>query len=553
MEYIKVKLPDGFEKDVPFGTRAGIILQEKHKPEDGKLIGALINNEVHSLASRIVVNGDLAPLTLQSPEGIRIYRNTLCFLLEMSARKLFPSRSLRISHSLGNSYYYHFSDLQPVTDQELKTLEFVMRDLERENWPIIPRMLSYQDAVEWIKKAGQNDTALLLENLNKNTIRFNECRDYLALYHNPLADSTGACGVFELLKYQDGFLLRFPPEKDPDNLEEFSDTPKLFTIYNEHKQWGKILGVDSIGRLNSLITGKDRIDEFIQLSESLHNQKISRLADSVLEKKGTVKVILIAGPSSSGKTTFTKKLAIALKVVGFKPEMVSLDDYYKPKDQAPLDDQGQPDLEALEALDIERLNQNLLDLFSGEEALLPVFDFRCGQRRETGRPLRMDNDTILLMEGIHGLNDRLTPLVPAERKFRIYISALTQLNLDDLNRVPTTDNRLIRRMVRDYQFRSYTAQDTLQIWSSVSRGERRNIFPFQGSADAMFNSALDYELSVLKVFAEPLLRSVKPTSKEYSEACRLLSFLSNLSPIPSEMVPRYSILREFIGNSGFKY
>jgi uridine kinase len=553
MEYLRARFQDGSEKEIPYGARVGAVLREFPDQSTGKLVGALVNNEVQSLSARIIVNCDLEPIPLSSPEGIRIYRNSLCFLLEMAARKLFPNRSLRISHSLGHSYYYHFSDLAEVSGNELKTLEFVMRDLERENWPITPRMVSYRDAVDWIKRIGQTDTALLLENLNKNMIRFNECRDYLSLYHNPLAESTGVCGVFELLKYQDGFLLRYPSEKSPDKLEPFEDSPKLFSIYNEHKHWGKILKVSSIGKLNSLITDKKEMDQFVQLSESLHNQKISRIADTILGKKGDVKVILIAGPSSSGKTTFTKKLAISLQVVGFKPQIVSLDDYYKPKHEAPLDDEGNPDLEALEALDVEHLNNNLVDLFKGKEVEMPLFDFKIGKRRETGKMLKMDQDTILLMEGIHGLNDRLTPLIPANQKIRIYISALTQLNLDDMNRVPTTDNRLIRRMVRDYQFRSYMAIETLKIWPSVSRGERKYIFPFQGSADLMFNSALDYELSVLKVFAEPLLRTVKPTEKEYSEACRLLSFLSNLSPIPTEMVPRYSILREFIGNSGFKY
>ncbi len=305
--------------------------------------------------------------------------------------------------------------------------------------------------------------------------------------------------------------------------------------------------------MNKLTTDKKKMQHYIRIAESLHNKKIAKIADDILARKGDVKVVLIAGPSSSGKTTFTKKLAIQLQVVGFNPIIVSLDDYYLSHDKVPLDEFGKIDLEALGALDVPLLNKNLIRLFNNEEVEFPIYDFKIGGRRETGKKLSMDDRSILLMEGIHGLNEGLTPDIPASRKYKIYLSALTQLNIDDHNRIATTDNRLIRRMVRDHNFRKYSAISTFKIWPSVRRGEEKNIFPYQESADSAFNSALDYELSVLKVFAEPLLHSVKPHCKEYSEASRLLNFLANFTPIPSYLVPEESILREFIGNSSFKY
>jgi uridine kinase len=313
------------------------------------------------------------------------------------------------------------------------------------------------------------------------------------------------------------------------------------------------VGVHAVGHLNKLISDKG-IRDYIRIAEAFQEKKLAEIADRIYEKRETVRAVLIAGPSSSGKTTTAKRLSIALKVMGIDPIAISLDDYYVGTDKTPLDEKGQPDFECLEALDIPYLNEQLLAFLAGEEIILPVFDFKSGKRKETGgRKIHLERRTMLIIEGIHGLNDALTPQIRHETKFKLYVSALTQLNLDDHNRIPTSDNRLLRRMVRDSQFRGAGAERTIKMWPSVQRGEKKHIFPFQNYADIAFNSALDYELAVLKFYAEPLLHTVKPGQKEYAEAVRLLSFLENFTPIPPQYVPGQSILREFIGDSEFKY
>jgi uridine kinase len=354
------------------------------------------------------------------------------------------------------------------------------------------------------------------------------------------------------MEYGDGFLLRFPATGKGDAIAPFEDSPSIFSVYKEYRKWGHIMGVQAVGQLNKLVTNRT-IREYIRIAEAFQGKKLAEIADRIYAKRDSVKVILIAGPSSSGKTTTAKRLAIQLQVMGLSPIAVSLDDYYRSPGDAPKDENGQPDLECLEALDIPYLNKQLVELLDGKEVDIPVFDFKSGTRKVRGKPFKLDEQSILIIEGIHGLNDACTPQVAMEKKFKFYVSALTQINLDDHNRIPTSDNRLLRRMVRDNQFRGTGAAKTIHMWTSVRSGERKHIFPFQDSADVAFNSALDYELAVLKYYAEPLLLSVKPNMEEYSEARRLLSFLDNFAPIPPQYVPGTSILREFIGDSEFKY
>jgi uridine kinase len=335
-------------------------------------------------------------------------------------------------------------------------------------------------------------------------------------------------------------------------LAPFRENPVLFSIYREYKDWGKILNVRCVGHLNDLIASR-RVRQFIQVAEALHDKKIAMIADKICERKDQIKLVLIAGPSSSGKTTFAKKLAIQLRVLGRNPFPISLDDYFLPRERTPLDEEGNYDFENLRAIDVELMNADLLRLMRGEEVLLPRFDFHTGQRQSTHTAQKLPDRALIILEGIHGLNDELTPAIPREQKYKIYVSALTQLNLDDHNRISTTENRLLRRIVRDSQFRGHSALETLSMWESVRRGENINIFPFQNTADSAFNSALDYELAVLKVYAEPLLKSIKPTQEGFHEAVQLHSFLENFAPIPPSWVPEFSILREFIGESSFKY
>ncbi len=550
MNEIAVTFPDGTSVRCPFGTRAESLV-DRFSPS-AEPAAVKVNNEILSLSTRLEVNSLLEPVSLNSHEGSAIYRRTLSFILAVAARDLFPDRSLYVGHSLGRSFYYSFADERKPTAEEIEALSERMGALTAENLPIRFRHISYADALELFSKNGQNDTALLLEQRSEAVVPVNECNSFIDLSIAPLLSRTGLLTTFELMPYENGFLLRFP-RTGASSLEPFEDSPRIFAVYREYKKWGRIVGVHAVGHLNSRVAGR-QMKDFIQIAEAFQAKKLAEIADRIYERRDTVKVVLIAGPSSSGKTTTAKRLAIQLKVMGIEPISISLDDYYVGVDKTPLDEEGKPDFECLEALDVPYLNEQLLDLFKDKEVEIPTFDFKIGRRREgAGKKIRLARRSMLIIEGIHGLNDALTAQIGRDLKFKLYVSALTQLNLDDHNRIPTSDNRLIRRMVRDYNFRGNNALGTLRMWPSVQKGEKKHIFPFQDGADVAFNSALDYELAVLKVYAEPLLRSVKPTMTEYAEAVRLLSFLENFAPIPPQYVPGQSILREFIGDSEFKY
>ena len=537
----------------PAGTNIETLVS-RFAPLSSPLAAVKANNEILPLSSCLDVNARLEPVPVESPDGVIIYRHSLAFLLAVAARELFPERSLYIGHSLGHGYFYTFQKGRKAETAEIEALCQRMRALVKEDLPISNYYMAYAEAMEVFTKNRQDDTALLLEGRSEPKVMVNECSGFIDLYIFPLVNRTGLLDAFELMPYEDGFLLRFPATGAGKQIEPFEDSPKIFSVYNEYKKWGRIVGVHSVGKLNRMAASKG-IQEYIRIAEAFHEKKISEIADQVYAKKDSVRAVLIAGPSSSGKTTSAKRLSIALKVMGIEPVAIGLDNYYVGTDKTPKDEYGEPDYECLEALDVPYLNQQLVSLMDGEEVTLPVFDFKIGRRKEGGgRKIHLnERRAVLVIEGIHGLNDALTHRIKREVKFKVYVSALTQLNLDDHNRIPTSDNRLLRRMVRDNQFRGAGAVKTFQMWPSVQRGERKHIFPFQNSADAVFNSALDYELPVLKFYAEPLLRSVKPHMKEYSEAARLLSFLANFAPIPPQHVPGTSILREFIGDSEFKY
>jgi len=539
------------EHTFPIGTRLESVVS-LFGPLSSPVAAIKVNDEILPLSAPLEVNATLEPVLLENHEGVVIYRCSLAFLLAIAARDLFPDRRLYIGHSLGYSFYYTFLEGQ-IEKPEVEKLQKRMEELVRENIPIERHYMAYAEAMEIFTKNQQDDTALLLKERSESRVTVNECAGFVDLYISPLVSRTGLLDAFELMPYEDGFVLRFPATGGGNKIAPFEDHHLLFSVYCEHKKWGRIVGVHSVGLLNSLVTNRT-IRDYIRTAEAFQEKKLSEIADMIYERKDDVRAVLIAGPSSSGKTTSAKRLSIALKVMGIEPIAIGLDDYYVGTDKTPLDEKGQPDFECLEALDVPYLNQQLLSLLAGDEVTLPIFDFKSGRRKEEGgRKIRLDRRTMLIIEGIHGLNDALTPQLKKETKFKIYVSALTQLNLDDHNRIPTSDNRFLRRMVRDYQFRGAGATRTMNMWPSVQRGEKKHIFPFQNSADTVFNSALDYELAVLKFYAEPLLRSVKPGMKEYSEASRMLSFLANFAPIPPQYVPGTSILREFIGDSDFKY
>jgi uridine kinase len=521
--------------------------------QEHEIAAVRVNNEILPLTIRLEVNAVLEPVLLDSPEGVMIYRRSLAFLLAIAARELFPEKNLYIGHSLGNSYYYTFTSGKKPEEEEIRQLKEIMERLVQENHPIIFRYAAYIEALEIFEKNNQTATSRILEHRSESRIKINECNGYADIYIEPLVRRTGLLSAFDLQPYQEGFLLRFPGAGRGQVIDPFEDCPGIFSVYHEYKKWGRIVEVRSVGELNARISDRS-IRDYIRIAEAFQGRKLVEIAETIYENRDTLKIILIAGPSSSGKTTSAKRLAIELMVMGIKPLSISLDDYYVGTDQTPQDENGEPDYECLEALDVPYLNLQLLALLAGEEITLPVYDFKAGRRKERGgRKIMLDRRTMLIVEGIHSLNDALTPGIKRESKFKLYVSALTQLNLDDHNRIPTSDNRLLRRMVRDYQFRGKDAAGTIKMWPSVQRGERKHIFPFQNNADAAFNSALDYELAVLKFYADPLLRVVKPGVGEYAEAARLLSFLENFAPIPPQYVPGTSILREFIGDSEFKY
>ena len=539
------------ETTVESGTQVFSIIKNFNLPEED-IFGVKINNEICSLEKRIQFTATIEPIMKKTKDGAAIYRRSLCLLLASAAHKLYPQTRLLVGHSLGYGYYYNLDDGKEDTQEVIDSIKNEMTKMVEKNIPIVTERISYAEATELFDKLGLKETRKQLKYISSSSVKINTIDGFSDLYFGPLVRSTGILKTFELKKYGQGFLLRFPRHATPDELPEFHDEPKLFEVYQKYKDWGRRINVTSAASLNELIAQR-KINDFIEITETFQQKNFSKIASQIIERK-TVRVVLIAGPSSSGKTTSAKKLALELQALGYTPKVISLDCYYAGKDKTPLDENGQPDFECLEALNIELLNQNLMDLFAGKEINLPSYDFHTGTSYfEEDNTMTLGKNEILIMEGIHGLNDKLTPKVPTEYKFKIYLSALTQLNLDDHNRVSTSDNRLIRRIVRDNNFRGKPAEGTIQMWPSVRKGEELHIFPFQNNADAVLNTALDYELSVLRVYAAPLLRRVNPTMPEYAEAQRLLGFLENFSTISPTAVPPRSIIREFIGGSAFKY
>ncbi|MHB9294592.1 uridine kinase [Pillotina sp. SPG140] len=554
MNTVHVSFIDGSSATYPVGTTADTVMKQR----DSQALAAVkVNNEILPLSTRIEVNIHIEPVLIDSPDGIMIFRRSLAFLLAVAARDVAPEWYLYIGHSLGNGYYYTFTN--PLTVDSLKIEELLLKlkkrmlELVAADIPICHYSIAYTEALDLFEKNHQIDTKLLLDERSGSKVPVNDCAGFVDLYTAPLVPRTGVLGAFDILKYQNGFLLLFPGYGRGFALDPFKDSPVIFSVYDEYKKWGQRLGVNAVGHLNRLVSNRT-VKEYIGIAEAFQAKKLSEIADKIYEKHDTVKVVLIAGPSSSGKTTTAKRLSVDLKVMGLEPIAISLDDYYVNTENSPKNEEGKPNYECLEALDLNYLNQQLAELMAGKAITLPLYDFKIGKRREYGgKTIRLEDRSILIIEGIHGLNDTLTAGIDRATKFKLYVSALTQLNLDDHNRIPTSDNRLLRRIVRDRQFRGSSAAQTIAMWPKVQEGEWKYIFPFQNSADAAFNSALTYELAVLKFYAEPLLRSVKPSMHEYAEAVRLLSFLENFAPIFPQYVPGQSILREFIGDSDFKY
>lgn len=487
----------------------------------------------------------------------RTFQNTLSFLVAIAWQKLFPNENLEIGQAMQEGIYYCktnplLNQVKPISLKEIEALKKEMNRLIAANFPIKKREIAYMEAIEYFSKINRHSAISLLEFKNDPTITLFELDGILDLASSPLAESTATISAYKIQPYEAGFILHQPKNLETKEFSQIENNSLLFGVYNEYRNWSRILNITCVGELNKLIQEKT-VGNFIMINEILQEHKIAAIANQIYQNKDRLKVVFIAGPSSSGKTTFTKKLSIHLQVFGIRPTLVEMDDYYRPRSETPLDAEGKPDYESLEALDIPLLNQQMQQLFRGEKVEIPIYDFKSGTRKEKGRELQIEENGILIMEGIHGLNPDLSNSISRKQKFLIYLSALTQLKLDDHNRIHTSDNRLIRRIVRDAQFRGTPSIKTFEMWGSVRSGEKRNIFPYQGNADVAFNSALNYELPILKTYAEPLLRTVKPDDPSYNEARRLQALLDFFLPIPRYEVPNDSILTEFVGGSRFHY
>lgn len=514
-------------------------------------VSAKVNNKVEGMHYRVYHDKDVEFLGLHSASGLRAYTRSLFFVLCKAVHDIFPDGSVVIDIPVSNGYYCNLKIGRAVTQQDVDRLRTRMQEIIDAAMPIHRFECPAEDAIEMFRRAGAVSKVKLLESVGKLYTTYYEIGDYKDYYYGTLLTNTGQLHIFGLEKYYEGMLLRTPTVQDPSRLGEMIRQDKMFEIFLEHHRWQNILGIDTVGAFNEAVD-KGMANDIINVSEALQEKKISLIADEIADRKG-VKVVLLAGPSSSGKTTACKRLSIQLLANGIKPLQVSLDDYFVDRDKTPKDDTGEYDYENVHALNIPLLNGQFRALFRGEEVELPRYNFQTGRSERSGRRLRMNDDNVLIVEGIHALNPELTAQIPEEQKFRVYASALTTILLDHHNYIPTTDNRLLRRIIRDYKYRGCSAAETIRRWPSVRAGENKWIFPFQENADAMFNTAMIYELAVLKTQAEPLLEQVPENCGEHSEAYRLLKFLKYFKPLPYRSLPPTSLLREFLGGSSFKY
>lgn len=555
MNAIKVRFEGGRECECSAGTEAGALLDAAVDPGGLPYVAVLVNNDLSSLSYPLTVDSELRFVTMADSHGWRVYMRSLCFLLAKTVHDMYPAADFSVEHSLGPGLYCSFHEKvsnRGISLEEVEAIEKRMRQLIQRDMKIERRKIAFSDAVQRFEGSGQEHKLHLLKYRNPPRVVLYECEGFYDLAHGPLVPRTGGLQHFRLIHYPPGFVLLLPDRDHPTTIPPFEDQPHLFHIYQEHKEWGRILGVNTAGRLNEIIS-KGEVADFIMTAEALHEKKLSQIADQIAARRGAVKLILIAGPSSAGKTTFAKRLRTHLAVNGLRPVTLGIDDYFVGEERNPRNPDGTPDYEHIEAVDINLFNRQLIDLIEGREVEPPTFNFQQKRPEFKGNAMRISDDQVLIVEGIHGLNPRLTHMVPAGRKFKIYVSALTQLGIDSNNRISTTDNRLMRRIVRDHKYRGHSPLDTLRGWAGVRQGEKTWIFPFQQEADATFNSALDYELAVLKPLVEPLLMQVKPYHAEYAEARRLSEFLLNFLGTSERYVPATSILREYIGGSAFRY
>jgi uridine kinase len=537
--------------DIPIGSD----LLSVYKSMDFKLpyqiANVKVNNKTEGLSYRVYNKKTVEFVDITRSSGMRTYVRSLCFILYKASLELFPGSKLYFEHPVSKGYYFNIKTNKTIDEDDIKKLKQRMLEIIDENLPF-KRVEAYtRDAIELFKQHGMEDKVLLLETIGSLYTHYYTLGDHIDYFYGSLVPSTGYIYLFDIIKYNGGMLLVIPHRSVPLALEDVTRQPKMLEIFQENLKFNKIIGLNTIGDLNAMVLQKEKTSDLIKVSEALHEKRIARIAEDIASKN--VKVVLISGPSSSGKTTFCMRLSIQLMTTLKDPVAISLDNYFVERDKTPLDEFGEYDYESLYALDLDLFNSDLERLVKGEEVLMPTYNFATGKREYKGNKLKIKDNSVIIMEGIHALNPDLSKHIPAEAKYGVYVSALTTISIDNHNWIPTTDNRLLRRIIRDFQFRGYSAKETISRWDSVRRGEDKWIFPYQENADAMFNSALLFELPVLKKFAEPILEEVPQNCTEYAEAYRLLKFLRYFITIPIHEVPQTSLLREFFGGSSFRY
>jgi uridine kinase len=544
----QVLFPDGRAFEAPLGTPVEAYIRAAYPDHPVPIVAALVDGDLRELNHPLERDARVAPVFLSDSDGVRIYRRSLAFLMITAISELFPDIQVEVDHSVPfGGYFCRLMNRANFTPAELAAVEARMYAIAAEDAPIEKERVPVEEALALFEGRGEQDKVRLLSRRRKDYLVLYRLHDFRDYFHGYMVPRTSYLCYFALHPAHRGFILQYPRRHQPTQLLPYVDYPHLQAVFQEYGDWLRLLEVENVGSLNEAVeTG--RIREVILVSEALHEERIAHVAGEIADQHEQVRVVLIAGPSASGKTTFSKRLSVQLLAHGLQPFPLAMDDYFVDRERTPRDEHGQYDFESLQALDLRLFNEQLQALLEGQEVTLPRFDFQNGVRRE-GETVRLGADHIILVEGIHGLNPDLVSSIPRQRTFRIYVSALTQLNIDRHNRVPTTDTRLIRRIVRDAATRGYTAEETLERWESVRRGEKRYIFPYQEHADVMFNSALVYELAVLKPLAEPLLLQVEPYSPRRVESKRLMAFLEWFAPCPPDLVPDNSILREFIGGS----
>ena len=539
---------------VEFGTSLSELLQQLQFEQPYPILAASVNNSYKDLSYAIYKPINVEFFDIRHFEGYRVYQRTLSFVMQMATLQLFPGDKLRIRHSLGSGFYAEFDSKRLLGEEQIEALKSKMSEIVKSALLITRSKCPTQQVVQAYERYDFDDRIELLETRPHLYSTVNYLGDMPGYFYGPLAPDSSYVERFDVVRYYNGLYVALPLRTNPEQVDANIKLDKMFDIFHEYQEWIDIMGVPTVGDLNRRVMDGDA-SELIKIAEAFHEIKISNIANAITQanQERGVKLALISGPSSSGKTTFSKRLGVQLRVRGYDPVLIALDDYFVDRDKTPLGPDGKPDFEALEAIDLATLNDHLRRLSKGESVEIPRYDFISGKRQWHEKPLKLTDRSILILEGIHALNPNLTPGISDGLKFKIYISCFTSVAMDNFSRIPTTDNRMLRRTIRDNATRGNNALRTLQMWPSVRHGEEKHIFPYQENADVMFNSSLFYEISVLRALAEPLLREVSDSAPEYAEAKRMLKFLDNFVPISPEEIPPTSLLREFIGGSSFKY